>query len=149
MEKVMSDIGRLLSEREFASVEEANAFLQKTLASGGPPPSLPHTPLEEAQDLMHEAWGSTGKRRLELARRALEISKECADAYVLLAEEVARSLQEAKDLYEQGVKAGERALGSQAFEEEAGHFWGILETRPYMRARAGLACCLWLLGERQ
>jgi tetratricopeptide (TPR) repeat protein len=36
------------------------------------------------------------------------------------------------------MAAGERAMGSEAFEQ-AGHFWGILETRPYMRARAGLA----------
>jgi hypothetical protein len=30
------------------------------------------------------------------------------------------------------VAAGERSLGPKAFEEDAGHFWGILETRPYM-----------------
>jgi len=149
MEKIMSDIGKLLNEREFASVDEANDFLQEMLAKGGPPPSSPaYTPLEQAQELMYEAWDSFGKRRVELARRALDISKDCADAYVLLAEEIARSLGEAKDLYEQGVRAGERALGSQ-FEEYVGHFWGIMETRPYMRARAGLAQCLWLLGERQ
>jgi len=61
---------------------------------------------------------------------------------------MARSPQEAKELYEQGVQAGERALGPQAFEEDVGHFWGILETRPYMRARAGLAQALWAPGER-
>ncbi|HSE84506.1 MAG TPA: tetratricopeptide repeat protein [Thermodesulfobacteriota bacterium] len=148
MEKMMSDIGKLFSEHEFASIEEANAFLQDMLGGGGLPPSPKHTPLEHAQDLMYEAWDSSGKRRVKLARRALEISKDCADAYVLLAEETARSIKEAKDLYEQGVKAGERALGSQ-FEEYVGHFWGVIETRPYMRARAGLAECLWMLGARQ
>jgi tetratricopeptide (TPR) repeat protein len=30
----------------------------------------------------------------------------------------------------------------------AGHFWGVFETRPYMRARASLASCLWERGER-
>jgi tetratricopeptide (TPR) repeat protein len=40
-------------------------------------------------------------------------------------------------------------LGEETFEEETGHFWGILETRPYMRAREGLAACLWELGERE
>ncbi|MGQ9631562.1 MAG: hypothetical protein ACUVXI_14820 [bacterium] len=105
--------------------------------------------LEQAQDLIYEAWESSGKRRVELARRALGISKDCADAYVLLAEETARSLDEAKDLYEQGVRAGERALGPQAFEEYVGQFWSVVETRPYMRARLGLARCLWLLGERE
>lgn len=150
MEKTMSDITKLLSERDFASIDEANAFLQQALASGQPlSPSSRRTPLEQAQDLMYEAWNASGRRRVEMARQALAISEDCADAYVLLAEEAARNLKEAKDLYEKGVKAGERALGPGAFEEYVGHFWGVLETRPYMRARLGLAQCLWSLGQRE
>ena len=95
------------------------------------------TPLKGAQDIIYDAWEVTDpKRRVALARKALEISPDCADAYTLLAEETAGSLTEALNLYRQGVKAGERALGKEAFEEDVGHFWGILETRPYMRARA-------------
>jgi tetratricopeptide (TPR) repeat protein len=149
MERTMSEIGKLLGEREFASAEEANAFMQDLLNSGGLPATPKLTALEQAQDLMYQAWETSGKQRVELARRALEVSPDCADGYVLLAEETARTLQEAKDLYEQAVKAGERALGPRAFKKDVGHFWGILETRPYMRARAGLAQCLWMLGERQ
>lgn len=149
MEKTMADIGKLLREREFDSIEEANAFLQHIVASGEPIPSTSQTPLEQAQDLMYEAWESTGKRRVELARKALQLSEDCADAYVLLAEEIARTLQEAKNFYEQGVKAGERVLGPEAFERDAGDFWGMIDTRPYMRARLGLAQCLWRLGEKQ
>lgn len=76
-----------------------------------------------------------------------KISRNCADAYVPLAEEAANSLEEAIAYYRQGVEAGERRLGERAFEEDVGHFWGILETRPYMRARAGLAQCLWQAGK--
>ena len=39
------------------------------------------------------------------------------------------------------------ALGPRGFEQYAGHFWGFLETRPYMRARAGLAGALLQLGD--
>lgn len=106
------------------------------------------TPLRKAQDMMYDAWEVTDpKRRVALARKALETSPDCADAYALLAEEAANSLTEALNLYRQGVEAGERALGKEAFEEDVGHFWGILETRPYMRARAGLAGCLWETGK--
>ena len=49
--------------------------------------------------------------------------------------------------YAKGVEAGELALGPQGFKEYAGHFWGFLETRPYMRARAGLASTLVQLGD--
>jgi len=152
MEKMFADINHLLGQREFESVEEMNAFLQKALASeeGIPPAPPPETPLEKAQELVYEALETTNQRkRLQLARKALKVSKDCADAYVLLAEETAKNLDEAIELYEQGVEAGERALGPEAFEEGEGHFWGILETRPYMRARHGLAFCLWEAGERE
>jgi tetratricopeptide (TPR) repeat protein len=145
---MLQNIGKLLQEREFGSAEEANAYLQELLSSGGIPAPVSLDSLERAQELMYDAWEASGPRRVKLARQALEISRDCADAYVLLAEE-ARSLAEAKDLYEQGVHAGERALGPAAFEENAGYFWGIIETRPYMRAREGLARCLWQLGERR
>jgi tetratricopeptide (TPR) repeat protein len=35
------------------------------------------------------------------------------------------------------------------FEEEGGRFWGNLSTRPYMRARLGLAQCLQELGKTE
>jgi tetratricopeptide (TPR) repeat protein len=150
MDKMMADIGRLLESQEFDSIDEANAYLQKVLASDQPfPAAAPRTPLDEAQERMYQAFEASGKRRIQLAREALAISEDCADAYVLLAEESARSLAEARDLYAAGVKAGERALGEALFEEAAGHFWGVVETRPYMRARAGLAGCLWQLGQHQ
>lgn len=149
MEKTMSDIGKILREHEFASVEEADTFLQDMLSKGEVPSAPKRTPVEHAQELMYKAWDSSGRRRVKLAKQALETSRDCADAYVLLAEEAASDLNEAKNLYEQGVKAGERALGPEAFEEDIGHFWGIIETRPYMRARLGLAQCLWMLGSRQ
>ena len=57
------------------------------------------------------------------------------------------AVEEARDHYARGVEAGELALGPQAFKEYAGHFWGFLETRPYMRARAGLAGALLKLGD--
>jgi tetratricopeptide (TPR) repeat protein len=107
-------------------------------------------PTEAAQDIMYEAWEATGRsKRIALARKALKISPLCADAYVLLAEEETKSAEEALAWYQQGVEAGEQALGPEGFEEYAGHFWGFLETRPYMRARAGLAAVLWRLGRHQ
>ena len=45
------------------------------------------TPLSKAQDLMYEAFESHDPmERVELAKKALELCPDCADAYVLLAE---------------------------------------------------------------
>jgi tetratricopeptide (TPR) repeat protein len=104
--------------------------------------------VDEAQEVMYDAWEApTRLRAINLAKKALTISADCADAYNLLAQETAESLEDAIDLYSKGVKAGERALGKKTFKQEAGYFWGILETRPYMRARAGLAECLLATGK--
>ena len=150
MERAFSDIQALLSEQELDSPEEIDAFLTSALAGGELPRRKAMTPLEQAQDLMYEAWDAgSGRERIRLARRALEISPDCADAYVLLAEETARGVREAADLYAKGVAAGERALGAEFLKAEAGHFWGIVETRPYMRARLGLAQALWGLGKQR
>lgn len=106
--------------------------------------------LQKAQDLMYRAWEEHNPgRRIILAHEALDISPDCADAFVLLAEEEADTLGRALEYYQRGVEVGERALGKAYFEEYAGHFWGLLETRPYMRARLGLANALWELGRKE
>jgi tetratricopeptide (TPR) repeat protein len=106
--------------------------------------------VDEAQEIMYDAWEApTRQRAAALAEKALTISADCADAYNLLAEEKAESLEDAIDLYRKGIEAGERALGKKAFKEDVGYFWGLLETRPYMRARAGLAQSLWEDGQRE
>lgn len=148
MEQQLAAVSRLLAEHTFASLEEANAYLQTALATGDLPHAVPTTPLEEAQEVIYQALETTGERRLVLALKALTISADCADAYVLQAE-VATDLGTARRLYEQGMAAGERALGPQTFRTHVGHFWGLTETRPYMRARQGLAVVLWRLGERR
>jgi tetratricopeptide (TPR) repeat protein len=105
--------------------------------------------IAKAQDVMYEAWDRTTSRsRIALAHKALTISPLCADAYNLLAAEAATAV-EARDLYARGLEAGELALGPEGFEEYDGHFWGFLETRPYMRARHGLALALLKLGEEE
>jgi len=153
MERMTSRLGRILEEQDFESADEANEFLGRYLSEGGgslEDAPVPTTPLEQAQELIYDAFDEQDPhRRVEIARKALQVSGDCADAYVLLAEETAEEPEEAKKLYEEALKAGERALGEETFREEAGHFWGILETRPYMRARHGLALCLWVLGRRE
>jgi len=150
MEKFHAGIGRILEEKNFKDIDEANAFLESFINGGKAPDVPPRTPLEAAQDIMFEAWDEPSKKtRIRMARRALEVSADCADAYVLLAEEAAASsVLEEKEFYEKGVQAGERAIGARGFQEDCGHFWAVIETRPYMRARAGLAGCLLLMGQR-
>jgi tetratricopeptide (TPR) repeat protein len=148
-ERVHAEIRRFMESQDFKTLDEANAALQARFAGQrlDDAPSTASTPLERAQEIMYDAFEAIGRRRIILARRALEICPDCADAYVLMAEAAAGPAR-ALPLYEQALAAGERALGAARFSDDAGHFWSLLDTRPYMRARAGLAQTLSELGRR-
>lgn len=144
MEQTMADVQRAVAERGFESIEEVNAFLA---ASGGKvaPREPDPSPAGRAQARFYEALDAHGRLRIKLAREAIAIHADCADAWVLLAEEMP-DLARRTGLYGQAMAAAERTLGSKSFEEHAGHFWGVIATRPYMRARFGYAESLWSAG---
>jgi tetratricopeptide (TPR) repeat protein len=135
-ERALRVIGKLMKGKDFDSLKEANEFLVRSLA-GGIPEVVPETPQERAEELIDQAWEARGRRSVLLAREALEIWPDCADAYNLLAGRAPGS-EAAAELFTRALAAAERALGPEAFEK-AGHFWGLLGTRPYMRALEGLA----------
>jgi tetratricopeptide (TPR) repeat protein len=104
--------------------------------------------LEQARGLAFQAAETfEPARRLALAKQAVALSRDCAEGYLLLAE-MARSRKQALGYYDQAVHAAARVLGPETFRQGEGMFWGLLETRPYMRARLGLAEALWASGRR-
>src|SRR5690348_8580451 len=65
----------------------------------------PDTPLGKAEAVLYRAFEEPDEgRRVQLAKEALAICPDCADAYVLLAEH-STTRKEALRLYEQGVAA--------------------------------------------
>jgi len=103
--------------------------------------------LSKAQDIAYRALEEEDpQKQIGLAFDALKVSMDCADAWSILAAE-AESPMESIMLYMLAIKAGERSLGDEFFDENFGKFWGIIETRPYMRAQSGLAKLLFDLGQ--
>lgn len=103
---------------------------------------------DRAMELVLQAVDSIDPaRRISLAKQAVAASPDCAEGYVILAE-MAKTRKQALTFYEQAVEAASRLLGPKLFAKSEGHFWGVFETRPYMRARLGLAEALWASGRR-
>lgn len=147
-EKMMRDLHKLIAQQDFQNPEEMETFLNSLIGSRIPE-TVAETPLERAQELIYEAEDTIlPAKRQQLARQALEISPDCADAYAILAE-AERSPLKQLELLEQAMAAGERAIGAEDFQQMTGHFWGILETRPYMRACAAVAGLSWMLGRHE
>ncbi len=132
-------------EMPFFDRRAMESMMRKAVAEKfGEQPTTGDPQLDQAQAIMDRAWNETHPgRRIALAHEALSVSPNCADAYVLLAEEEADTVGRALEYYQKGVEAGQRALSDAYFTEHVGHFWGLLETRPYMRALEGQARTLW------
>jgi len=133
-------IGHLLEQKKFNKESEIKEYLNTIMKTQDMSAYSPKTKIEEAQIVMYKAFDTEDKKeRIKLAQDVLKISKDCADAYVLLAEEKAKNSDERLKYYEEGIEAGKRALGAEFFKTHTGSFWGITETRPYMRALLGYA----------
>ncbi len=142
MEREMLELTKAIENQEFETDEDFDQFVDQFLNK----PSLEGPRKLKAQDLIYEAYEVSGKKRIKLASQALELDSNCIDAYNILGEE-ARTAEEALIYFEKGMVIGRKELGDAFFKENAGDFWGLIETRPYMRARYNFACTLIILGQ--
>ncbi len=143
------DLAKLMEEikkHDFKSTDELNDFMSNMM--GQSLDDLPERTDKKgrSQDLVYEAYEQPIPKAKKLIKQALELDPNNADAYNYLAS-IERNIDKAIKQYEKAIKAGEKTLGKKFFKEEKGYFWGMLETRPYMRAKAGLADCLYAKNE--
>jgi tetratricopeptide (TPR) repeat protein len=111
-----------------------------------PPPAL--TPEDKALELFSQALEAVGRRRIKLAREAIRLWPDCADAWMLLAEEMPDAARR-MEFYGSALEAAKRALGPRPFTEDVGTFWGTIETRTYTRVLWGQAESFWQMGRRE
>lgn len=148
-ETTLLAVEMLMSRRKPKTIEEANAIMQTEMMGKVPNLPPPSTPLEQAQWLCYEAFEYRGRRRIQLAKEALRICPDVADAYCILAEQRGFDPEGASQLFRQGAEAGRRALGEEPFNDPQFPFWGAVRSRSYMRARQGYAETLKSLGRKQ
>ena len=139
------DLAKLIEEinkKDFKSKDELNDFMSNLM--GQSLDDLPERTDKKgrSQDLVFEAYEQPVTKGKELIKQALELDPNNADAYNYLAS-IEKDIDGAIKMFEKAIKAGEKTLGKKFFKEEKGYFWGMIETRPFMRAKAGLADCLY------
>lgn len=102
----------------------------------------------DAQDLVYQAMDAAdADRAAKLCRQALEIYPHCVDALNLLADIECDRVRDYVAAKRRAVEAGRRDLGDEYIQQMKGEFWLDLDTRPYMRALAGLADALLQWGQ--
>ena len=140
MERTMAGLKALFDKQGFVSLDAANAFMEQATGMSLDEFDEPENddPRYLAQQLAYDAMEApSDKQASRLAREALKVHPDCVDALTIVAE-LTRSPTKRLLLFEEAVKVAEKLLGADFFAENKGHFWGMLETRPYMRAKKGL-----------
>lgn len=142
LERLMEEI----SKKNFESKEDLNYFLKQM--QGKKLDDLPKRKDNEgrSKDFVNQAYNQPVSRAKKLIKKALELDPNNVEAYNFLAN-TERDIDKAIYHYKKAIKAAEETLGKEYFKENKGYFWGLIETRPYMRAKSGLAGCYNIEGK--
>ncbi|HZL08991.1 MAG TPA: hypothetical protein VFC65_03255 [Prolixibacteraceae bacterium] len=148
-EKMQMDNERLMEfiqTQNFGSMDEINDFLSnnvngKRIDDVVPAKAAKQSNNQKVDDMMYEAYDSTPAKGKKLAKAALKLDPENVRALNFLAEQ-ADSAESALKFFQQAAEFGKKQLGEAFFKENKGHFWLMMETRPYMTAKLGFAHCL-------
>lgn len=142
----MADLNRLMASQNFETEEDLNRFMQQFV--GKPIPSFPADGLsskEKAQDLVFEAYDLPNSQAKKKINEALQLDADCIEAYEFLGT-MERTIGGVMKQLEKGIEIGKRLFGGEYLEKNKGYFWGLHETRPYMRCLQIYADCLYDLG---
>jgi len=135
MKPPMTDLNRLIARQEFKNLEEAEAFFNSLNLTGMSLDDLPKVDLtaeEQAQDLVHEAYDLAPAKAKKNVEKALELDPNCIEAYEYLASRE-KALEISLVFCDKGIAIGRKKFGGKFLKENKGIFWGIHETRPFMR----------------
>ena len=135
-EKVLRELHKVMEEREFANEAEANEFLNQFMQEYNANIGKKTTPdVYDYLEMAEEAFDA--KEAIRYAKKALKLDPYCLDAEMIIAKAKSEDMEALKKNMEKVICKGEEQLVQRNIskEENAGIFYGIFETRPYMRAR--------------
>lgn len=122
-----------MARQNFKNEKELQAFLEtfngKSLDDL---PIMNLTPEEQAEDLVFEAYELPVAKAKKNIEKALELNPNCIEAYEYLASREKKA-EKALAFLEKGIVIGREKFGGKFLKENKGVFWGIHETRPFMR----------------
>ena len=142
-ERSMREVQALLEGQEFASVDDVNARLAE-LTRGGRLAELANAwkqddPKWRAQELAYDAMEANSLvEALRLVNAALKLDPDCTEAQRLMVSLVPMDLDSHIRLMRETVDKAERHMGESFIQQNTGHFWSTVATRPYMRAKREL-----------
>lgn len=135
-EKIFSEIQKSMEGKDFKNEEQAKEFVDKFIQNYNQ--NLEKNTKMDEYDFLEKAQNAaTDSEAIKYARKALKLNPYCLDAELIIAESKAENIDVLVKEVKKIIQKGEEQLKERGIkmEEDAGSFYGILETRPYMRVR--------------
>jgi len=143
----MTNLNRLLARQNFKDMNEMQAFLDNLKGKSlYDLPEMELSPEEQAQDLVHEAFSLTPAKAKKNIEKALSLDPNCIEAYEYLASREKKP-EKVLEMLEKGIAIGRKMFGGEFLENNKDAFWGIRETRPFMRCLQQKADILVMIGK--
>lgn len=125
-----------LKNNNVENIDEANEKLQEFIKMyNNGEIEYENTPLDDAYEILEEAQNARNeKEAIKLAKKAYEKSPECFDAILFRCDLEENGIKRMK-LLDDGLETEKNRLIKEKYfdKENIGHFYGIFETRPYIR----------------
>lgn len=142
-ERMNRAIGRVVKEKGFESIDDANKYLNKHFIGRKLDDFLEkmeYDPIEEAQELAFKAMEAENPGEMIIfTLEALVLDPNCIDALMQAAQISSTTDEDLINRIKLIISRAEKNMGEEFINENKGHFWGVIETRPYMRALGFLA----------
>lgn len=125
-----------LEKNNVKDINEANEKLQEFIKMyNNGEIEYKNTPFDEAYEILEEAqYTKNEKEAIKLAKKAYKKSSDCFDA-ILFQCDLEENVIKRMKLLNDGLEFEKNRLTNEKYfdKENIGHFYGIFETRPYIR----------------
>ena len=134
--KFSNMLQEFLKNNNVESIDEANEKLQEFIKMYNKGElEYKNTPLDDAYEILEKAqYAKNEKEAIKLAKKAYKVSPDCFDAILFQCDLEENGIKRMKFL-DEGLEVEKNRLTNEKFfdKENIGHFYGIFETRPYIR----------------
>lgn len=138
--KLNNMLQKFMEENNVKNIDEANVKLQDfILEYNAGLLEYENTPLDDANELLEKAKNTKSKKQaIKYAKEAYELCSDCFDAILFQFDLESDPIKKMKML-DEGLEYEKTRLEKEKFfqKDNIGRFYGIFETRPYIR---GLYC---------
>jgi len=147
-EKYLFRIIAEIEKRNLETFEEADAFIKefnRKLATEGYPDTDDNK--IRSQELVLDAFDLPDSEGMKLVKKAYKLDPENPDIYNYFGLKEKKASKAIK-YFQKALKLAEKRLGKEYLEENKGAYGKMVQSRPYLRAKDGIASSLMFMNKK-